>query len=424
MPYRILKPPPHWLDLQQVEEEADRLIAGRNLTLCFPAALETVFNEERSGRRQTHLLRMGLLALVVFDMFLVGDYLLVPEHLWRAVAVRLGVITPLALGCLYVLRSRPVRVTAQEIGSSLLSVLGAAALLFLHHGTGPMAPMEAEAAMLMMLLTLNTLLRPDFRFAIVGTSCCCLMYQMWVLPNGSLPLHERLDASGEVFWFSVLSLLANYALSRESRFSWLLQMRGRIQRQMLAEANRELLNQSLSDPLTGVPNRAAYDKRLPELWQEAIDGRDSIAAVMVDVDYFKLINDTFGHLYGDRVLQRIANLLEQAMRAEMDFVARYGGEEFVVLLPGSTLESGVQVAERIRKLVEVAGSPAVSRGDAPLPSGVKWSTVSCGVAAITPTENDDARTLIDAADAALYLAKQSGRNRVCVTGTLTLVQSA
>ena len=424
MPYRILKPPPHWLDLHQVEQEADRLIAGRNLCLRFPPALEGVFSEERLTIRQRQLTRMGLLALIVFDMFLVGDHLLLRDHLLRAVVVRLGVVTPLVLVSLLALQKRRVRAVTQEWGAAALCVIGCAAVLFLHHGVGPAASMQAIPSLLLMLLAMNALLRPDFLVAIAGTSCCCAMYFVWVLPNPLLHWDQRLTAGGQVFWFATMSLFANYALWRETRFSWLLQMRGRIQRQMLAEANRELLNQSLHDQLTGIPNRAAYDRRLPELWEEAINTGESIAAVMVDVDYFKQINDSFGHLYGDRVLQRIANLLEQAMRAEMDFVARYGGEEFVVLLPGSTLEAGVQVAERIRKLVEVAGSPAVSRGEAPLPTDVKWSTVSCGVAAITPTASDDARALIDAADAALYVAKQSGRNRVCTTGTLTLVRLA
>lgn len=424
MPYRILKPPPHWLDLHQVEEEADRLIAGRNLRLLFPPAVERVFNQERTERRRGQLTKMGLLTLAAYDMFLVGDYLLMPQHMLRAAAFRLGVVTPVVLLSLLLLRGRKARASAMELVSALLCVLACAASLYLHHGLGPAAVPGAEPGVLLLLLAMNTLLRPDFLVSIAGTVCCAGMYLAWLLPNAALSIHQRMSVGGQIFWFAGISLLANYALSREARFSWLLQMRGRIQRQMLAEANEELLTQSLHDPLTGIPNRAAYERRLPELWRDAVTGHEPIAVVMVDVDHFKQINDSFGHLYGDRVLQRIANLLEQGMRAELDFVARYGGEEFVVLLPGSTLESGVQVADRIRTLVEVAGSPAVSRGDAPLPSDVKWSTVSCGVASMIPTENDDARALIDAADAALYRAKHSGRNCVRTTGTLSLVRSA
>lgn len=424
MPYRILKPPPDWLDLQQVEQEADRLIAGRNLLLRFPPALEWLFQDERSSRRRGQLVHTGLIALLVFDLFLVGDYLLSPQSLVRAVVVRFGIVTPVTLLSLWMLWRFPVKTRIPEWMAFLYPTLACAATLYLHHFSYASAATQADPGVLLLLVVMNTLLRPDLWAALLGTISCCSMFAVFLVSCHMVPVAQRMSMGGHVFWCAVLTLVANAALSREQRFSWLLQMRARIQRQMLAEANEELLSQSLQDQLTGIPNRAAYEKRLPELWQQAVTGSEPIAAVMVDVDYFKQVNDTFGHLFGDRVLQRIASLLEQAMRAEMDFVARYGGEEFVVLLPGSTLEAGVQVAERIRKLVEVAGSPALSRGDAPLPTDAKWSTVSCGVASITPTDKDEAHTLIHAADAALYVAKQSGRNRVCTTGTLTLVHSA
>ena len=424
MPFRVLKPPPHWLDLAQVEHEADRLMDGSNLRLLFPPAIESLFNEERLPRRQGQLARMVLFALFAYDMFLVGDFLSTPRSFTHALVVRLGVITPITLLVLWLMRRYRWSAPVQEFATSTLCVVACAGMLYLYRNSSD-ASIQVVPSLLLLLLAMNTLLRPEFWMAIVGTGLCCAMLAAALLTDEQPATTAQLwNIGGQVFWFAVLSLLANYALNREQRFSWLLQMRGRIQRQMLAEANRELLTLSMQDQLTGIPNRGAYNKRLPELWQHSIEQKCSFAAVMVDVDYFKEVNDNFGHLYGDRVLQRIASLLEQSLRAELDFVARYGGEEFVVLLPGSTLEAGVHVAERIRKLVEVAGSPAVSRGDAPLPPDVKWSTVSCGVAATMPTEHDDPRSLIDAADAALYLAKESGRNRVCTTGSLSLVHSA
>ena len=124
------------------------------------------------------------------------------------------------------------------------------------------------------------------------------------------------------------------------------------------------------------------------------------------------MNDTFGHPYGDRVLQRIASLVLQALRAEDDFAARIGGEEFIVLLPDSDAASAFRVAERIRLLVQVAGSPAV-RADTQVTGNEHWSTVSCGTASAIASPLLDPQRLVEAADAALYRAKQSGRNRVC-----------
>ena len=99
---------------------------------------------------------------------------------------------------------------------------------------------------------------------------------------------------------------------------------------MLAKANTELTALSSTDRLTGLPNRRSYDERLHELWEVSLERDEPLSAVMIDVDHFKRLNDAHGHPYGDRVLQRVASLLQQALRGEGDFVARFGGEEFIV----------------------------------------------------------------------------------------------
>jgi len=133
---------------------------------------------------------------------------------------------------------------------------------------------------------------------------------------------------------------------------------------------------------------------------------------MVDVDHFKHMNDTYGHLSGDRVLKRIARLITEALRMTGDFAARFGGEEFVLLLPSTQQVAALQVAERIRKLVEVAGFPPLDASRIPLQREIT-ATVSCGVATAHPIAGEDRRHLLDAADRALYQAKTDGRNRVC-----------
>jgi diguanylate cyclase (GGDEF)-like protein len=145
-----------------------------------------------------------------------------------------------------------------------------------------------------------------------------------------------------------------------------------------------------------------------KLWREAVDSGSSLSAIVIDIDHFKITNDTRGHLYGDRVLVRVAALLLQSLRCKDDFAARFGGEEFVVLLPGATQEGAMIVAERIRKLVEVAGSPALPEPG----SHPRLSTVSCGVASCRPSDSNCQEDLLDSADKALYQAKAGGRNQV------------
>jgi len=132
---------------------------------------------------------------------------------------------------------------------------------------------------------------------------------------------------------------------------------------------------------------------------------------MVDVDRFKQTNDNYGHLYGDKVLKRIANLVLEALRKEGDHAARFGGEEFVILLPNTDEPAAMLVAERLRRLVEVAGFPPIET--ARLAADTLVATVSCGVATTVPRSMEERHQLVNAADRALYEAKAAGRNRVC-----------
>lgn len=157
------------------------------------------------------------------------------------------------------------------------------------------------------------------------------------------------------------------------------------------------------DPLTRVANRASFDERFVEELARWKRFRSPVAVLVWDVDHFKTINDTCGHRGGDAVLREIAGCLAQGRR-EVDFLARYGGEEFVTLLLGTTLADAAAVAEQMRATVE--GLRFHFRG-APVPV-----TVSCGLTEIR--DGDTVESVFDRADAALYRAKDQGRNR-CVT---------
>ncbi|EZP64144.1 MULTISPECIES: sensor domain-containing diguanylate cyclase [Pseudomonas] len=168
----------------------------------------------------------------------------------------------------------------------------------------------------------------------------------------------------------------------------------------LTQANAELLKLATHDALTGVFNRRRFDEKLAEnslLFQRT--GR-TFALLLIDADYFKRVNDTYGHAIGDDVLCQLAALIESTTRAT-DFVARYGGEEFAVLLPEvEAPDSPDVVAEKIRAAVEAAVFPAVGR-----------LTVSIGVGVAEPSDRDSL-ALLKRADMCLYEAKAAGRNRV------------
>ncbi len=398
-------------DLSKVGEEIERYRTHRFSRMRFAPSIEVLFRKESLGRRGKQLSVQGLIVLMVYDLLIFGDYLTDPSSLLRAFVIRFCLVTPLALVTVW-LASGKLLARFREQAAAVLCCVACISMLRFQLANVPTA-MHIEAGFFLVLMAMNTVLRIEFFYAVLTTAFCLVTALLFLLQDHLLSTPLKFSIAGAIFWSCMLSCYANYALTREHRLSWLQQRRNRIQSRMLAETNRELISLSTTDRLTGLPNRNAYEDTFSKLWAEGSTRRIPLSAVMVDVDHFKRINDSFGHCYGDRVLQRVANLLQQALREEGDFVGRYGGEEFVVLLPNSDTASAVRVAERIRTLVQVAGSPSVNRSDASPISSPLWATVSCGVATVLPTRGMEPRMLIELADAAMYRAKQNGRNQVC-----------
>lgn len=170
----------------------------------------------------------------------------------------------------------------------------------------------------------------------------------------------------------------------------------------------EFEHQSLSDQLTNIPNRRAFDEKMEEYWRAATKSNTPLSLVMCDIDFFKPYNDTFGHQKGDDTLQRVAGVLQRKCDEHNCFVARYGGEEFVLLIQDKSATKALQVAEDIRKAIEG------ERIDHPKSVASLFVTVSMGMATQMPNDGANSRGLIKEADTALYEAKSTGRNQVQV----------
>lgn len=163
---------------------------------------------------------------------------------------------------------------------------------------------------------------------------------------------------------------------------------------------------AIYDTLTSLYNRRFFEERLGIETQKSFYGGTPLSLVMVDIDHFKKVNDTFGHLEGDKVLCKIASLLKDSVRKK-DTVARYGGEEFVLILPGAGLEESAMIAERIRRLVENTPMQIIGQAQINL-------TVSLGISNFPIHRPNSKEELVKMADQALYEAKEEGRNRVCI----------
>ncbi len=162
------------------------------------------------------------------------------------------------------------------------------------------------------------------------------------------------------------------------------------------------------DPLTDIPNRRSFDERLGMEWRRAIRKESPISLLMLDVDHFKKYNDTYGHPQGDRLLRAITQIFAETLKRPGDMVARLGGEEFAILLPDSQLHAALSIAEKIRVAVENA------RIIASTPDGdvETTTTISIGIASVSPDNETDLNAFLTRADEYLYVAKKSGRNNV------------
>jgi len=164
----------------------------------------------------------------------------------------------------------------------------------------------------------------------------------------------------------------------------------------------------LIDALTDIPNRRSFDIHMNMEWARAVREKMPISMLMIDIDNFKQYNDTYGHLQGDVMLQNCAQILTTTVKRTTDLVFRWGGEEFAVLLPNTDLNGALKVGEEIRANVSTAPASDISGGP------VTYVTISVGAASIIPVASDLVTDFLLKVDKALYTAKRSGKNRVCI----------
>jgi len=179
-----------------------------------------------------------------------------------------------------------------------------------------------------------------------------------------------------------------------------------ITRQKLAE--EELRRLSYLDALSGIANRRYFEETIRREWRRAMRHKKPISLIMADIDHFKAFNDTYGHPAGDKCLKEVVTALQNALKRPADMVARYGGEEFAVVLPETDRDGARVVAEMQRLQVEAL---EIENAHSNVSSQV---TISLGVASDMPIQNSTPKTIISAADEALYRAKSAGRNCVSV----------
>ncbi|WZL71854.1 diguanylate cyclase [Clostridiaceae bacterium 35-E11] len=165
---------------------------------------------------------------------------------------------------------------------------------------------------------------------------------------------------------------------------------------------------SCLDELTSISNRRKFREIFEKEWQRAIENKQEISLLLIDLDYFKEFNDNYGHLKGDALLRKVALLLQNEAEQHKGFVSRYGGDEFIILLPNMDMKESQKVSDAIIKALEKCEIP---HEYSPIS---QYQTMSIGLASIIPTKDTVPEVLFSYADSALYQAKRYGRNQVCI----------
>lgn len=377
--------------------------------LPFAPTLEQQFSSEASRFRSRRQWLEGLFGIGLYVVFAVASGVFSPhagQHPWL---LRFGFVLPFALvvnvGALLCWPT-PLR----EAGIMAASCAAGSVEVLLCETTGVHQDACAQLAVVAVFVFTHTVMR-------LRLPCAALAFG-WGLGVEGLLLLSRQSSTGPTQIFpmfmtltiGVLTLTANYSQEREARLAFLKEVEKQELVGSLAQTNEKLTIAALTDGLTKLPNRAALDAHLATIWPNLARSESICSIVLVDIDHFKGLNDRYGHLYGDRVLKRVARLLAEALRGEDDFIARFGGEEFVVILPDTPGHLACLVAERLRGLVELAGLPSLRTGDPSL-QGLR-ATISCGVAMTFPHLEPDPYVALGTADEALYRAKREGRNLV------------
>lgn len=373
-------------------EEVERLIAERRSTERFSPALEAKLERETGARRARFLANVTLRTTLIYNCFLLGDYLLAPDTFVLATVMHLAVVTPWMLLVAHLLPSTASPRWREALAGSISVAMIAQILVIFTLTASPYATHYFYFAPVV-VLSVGSLQRIDARCALRLSVIVFAMLAAATIARGQLPLEIAFAHTMTYAICAGVMMNSNHLVVREQRRLYLLSLRDRL-RADLSDNNANV------DALTGLANRRFLERRARELWAKPAG---NVAAIILDADHFKTFNDRYGHTRGDACLKRIASCAMAELRDHSDLAVRLGGEEFLLLLADADADVAEMVAERIRAAVAALGIPHEDN-----PFGVV--TASFGVASVNSSQASFEQ-LVEAADAALYRAKRAGRNR-------------
>jgi diguanylate cyclase (GGDEF)-like protein len=379
--------------LDQVERQISR---GYPL-LRFSPDIEALFRQANVTERVRLAVIWGVVGILIYDMVYFGDRTMMQDVFGSLVVVRFLVFTPFVAACIVAVRCWP-NALLYDVLAVALAVLGVTLPMAVATGSSSAYLFVYQNGNSAAFLFFVIALRPRFPAIIAGLALMCVSHFTTTWLTGAF---DDITYSGIITFYVTLSVflaVSAYFLEHKDRQGFLNELRGGL-------LHRQLLEKSERDELTGLLNRHSLTRIRENLWNGGGRNR-SVAAILLDIDHFKLFNDVHGHLEGDDCLRAISATIARQV-GQTAHVFRFGGEEFLILEKNADALGALAMAERIRSAIE-----ALDLRHRGLSDGCV--TASLGIS-ITRPADQSLEDLLRQADAALYEAKHMGRNTIAMS---------
>jgi len=376
--------------------------------LRFDRRTEARYEAEHGSARAGHLRHTIIFGVLLYILHDVSTYLLLPDHYPIIVLATVFVIVPFSLLVAYSVAKvsaeiREVMVLGAILTATILPVF------MLYYSNAPHST-HMNAEVILCIVFANMVMALRFRYALIYSSLALSGAVFAVLMKQGVDPDLKAALCFQFASVWLLTIYSNYLFERQRCMDYCVSLEARMRAETAETAEKQFQEMSKTDALTGLPNRRFLDERLEE-W---FSGDRSAAVMMIDIDHFKLFNDTLGHPAGDECLKLIANAFQSAFSEPDLFCARFGGEEFIVAIRDAEELQVRRLANVVVRSIEALGIAHPGRSD-----GVEVVTVSVGVALKSTAEPVSQDEVLSQADEALYQAKRRGRNRFVMRSEVT-----
>jgi len=390
-----------------LEAETERLLSQRTRDIRFSPGMERAYLTKTWPQRSKIARAWMIWVAAISVVFVPISYVLAPDSLWLTGVIS-GLLLPFLHGCAYVVWQKPRSAVVEALSLILLMCC-----IMIAYGTLAVAAggsnYERYLTLSMYVSTIAMVVfNVEYAWSLSLMIGSILIFLGFEIFNPAIDYKEAIATSVYFAIGCYGTSIARKTQTRLAKKSFLMSLRDQYRSAALKEANHQLEILATRDPLTGLANRRSAAQFIEALWGDRTIPKARLAFIMADIDWFKRLNDTAGHAAGDICIQRVAEAIEQSVRAGDDAVFRYGGEEFLIVLTNATADLAWTLAERIRRAVEALA--IVNPGLHPVAGSASLVTISLGVA--FAAEDAAPEVVAKWADDALYDAKRSGRNVV------------